>query len=62
MGVKVYQNTVQDYQNAELKDSELPAKIEIYNSFGSLLKDFKLTEAVQQINIEVMTPGFTYTG
>lgn len=55
--IKVYPNPANSYVNVELKEPALPAKIEIYSSIGSLLKDFKLTETVQQMSIEGLRPG-----
>ncbi|MBE0663915.1 MAG: T9SS type A sorting domain-containing protein [Bacteroidales bacterium] len=58
--VKVYPNPVKDYLSVELKESALPAKIEIYNVMGSLLKEFVLMETNQQISLQQLTPGLYF--
>jgi hypothetical protein len=55
--VKVYPNPARQFLNVQINESALPSKIEIYNAMGSLQREFKLTEPVQQINIEGLLPG-----
>ena len=55
--VKIYPNPAGNFLNVEVNELSLPVKIEIYNAMGSLLKDFKLTETVQQVIIEGLKPG-----
>jgi hypothetical protein len=58
--IKVYPNPVKDYLSVEFKESALPAKIEIYNVMGSLLKEFVLMETNQQISLQQLTPGLYF--
>jgi hypothetical protein len=55
--VKVYPNPARQFTNVQLNEAALPAKIEIFNAMGSLLREFVLTETMQQISLEQLTPG-----
>jgi hypothetical protein len=57
---RIYPNPARQVINVQLSEAALPAKIEIFNVMGSLLREFVLTEANQQISLQQLTPGLYF--
>jgi hypothetical protein len=57
---RIYPNPARQVINVQLSEAALPAKIGFYNVMGSLLKEFVLTEANQQISLQQLTPGLYF--
>jgi len=55
--VKVYPNPARYSINVQLNQADLPARLEIFNAMGNLLREFLLTEVSQLISLQQLTPG-----
>ena len=58
--VRVYPNPAREFMHVQLSETALPARIEIFNTMGSLMKEFVLTEATTQINLQQLKPGLYF--
>ena len=58
--VRVYPNPAREFMHIQLSETALPARIEMFNALGGLMKEFLLTEATQQIRLQDLAPGLYF--